>query len=49
MNLHEYQAKQLLASHGVEVPGGQPCTTADEARNIAEGLFAAGQEMVVLK
>ena len=49
MNLHEYQAKQLLAHHGVEVPGGQPCTTADEARSIAEGLFAAGQEMVVLK
>ena len=49
MNLHEYQAKQLLARHGVEVPGGQPCTTAVEARSIAEGLFAAGQEMVVLK
>ena len=49
MNLHEYQAKQLLARHGVEVPGGQPCTTAAEARTIAEGLFAEGREMVVLK
>ena len=49
MNLHEYQAKQLLAQHGVEVPGGEPCTTADEARSIAEKLFADGHEMVVMK
>ena len=49
MNLHEYQAKELLARYGVEVPEGQPCTTAKEARTIAEGLFDAGQEMVVLK
>ena len=40
MNLHEYQAKLLLARYGVEVPGGQHCTTAEEARTIAEGLFA---------
>ena len=49
MNLHEYQAKQLLARYGVEVPGGQHCTTAEEARTIAEGLFAEGHDMVVLK
>jgi len=49
MNLHEYQAKQLLAQHGVEVPGGQPCTTDDEARAIAEKLFTDGHEMVVMK
>ena len=49
MNLHEYQAKQLLAQHGVEVPGGEPCTSADEARSIAEKLFAEGHEMMVMK
>ena len=49
MNLHEYQAKQLLAQHGVEVPGGEPCTSADEERSIAEKLFAEGHEMVVMK
>ena len=49
MNLHEYQAKQLLAQHGVEVPGGEPCTSADEARSIAEKLFTEGHEMVVMK
>ena len=49
MNLHEYQAKQLLAQYGVEVPGGQPCTTANEARSIAEKLFTEGHDMVVVK
>ena len=49
MNLHEYQAKQLLAQHGVEVPGGEPSTSADEARSIAEKLFTEGHEMVVMK
>ena len=49
MNLHEYQAKQLLAQNGVEVPGGQPCTTANDARAIAEKLFNDGHEMVVIK
>ena len=49
MNLHEYQAKQLLAQDGVEVPGGQPCTTANDARTIAEKLFNDGHEMVVIK
>lgn len=49
MNLHEYQAKQLLAQYGVEVPGGQPCTTANDARTIAEKLFNDGHEMVVIK
>ena len=31
------------------MPGGQPCTTANEARSIAEKLFTEGHEMVVLK
>ena len=49
MNLHEFQAKQLLARHGVAVPGGAACTTAQEAKTIAERLFAAGDKRVVIK
>lgn len=49
MNLHEFQAKQLLARQGVAVPGGGACSTAEEARAIAESLFAAGDKRVVIK
>ena len=49
MNLHEYQAKQLLAQHGVTVPGGEACQSAERAREIAQGLFASGQSLVVVK
>lgn len=49
MNIHEYQAKQLLAKHGVNVPSGDPCTTVAEARSIADRLFGQGDELVVLK
>ena len=49
MNIHEYQAKQLLAQYGVAVPGGQAVKTATEAKAVAEKLFAAGQKMVVVK
>ncbi len=49
MNIHEYQAKQLLAQYGVAVPAGDVCTTPDAARQIAEKLFAAGDKLVVVK
>ncbi|HXG49299.1 MAG TPA: ADP-forming succinate--CoA ligase subunit beta [Methylomirabilota bacterium] len=49
MNIHEYQAKQLLQQYGVVVPEGAPCTTVDEARAAAEKLFAAGHKLVVVK
>ena len=38
MNIHEYQAKQLLAKYGVAVPRGGVSYTADEAAKIAEDL-----------
>lgn len=38
MNIHEYQAKQLLAKYGVAVPKGGIAYTADEAAKIAEDL-----------
>ena len=47
MNIHEYQAKQLLAQYGVAVPPGEVCDSADVAKSIAEKLFAAGNTLVV--
>ena len=38
MNIHEYQAKQLLAGYGVAVPRGKPAFTADEAQQAAQEL-----------
>ncbi len=38
MNIHEYQAKQLLAKHGVAVPRGGVAYTAAEAESIAKEL-----------
>jgi succinyl-CoA synthetase beta subunit len=49
VNIHEYQAKQLLAQFGVTVPAGAPCKTVAEAREAAEKLFAAGHKLAVIK
>lgn len=49
MNIHEYQAKQLLKQYGVAVPSGEPCPTVDAARAAAEKLFAAGNKLLVIK
>ena len=49
MNIHEYQAKQLLAQYGVAVPPGEVCATAEAARGVAEKLFAQGETLVVVK
>lgn len=49
MNIHEFQAKQLLARHGVAVPQGEACTTIDQARAAAERLFGAGASVAVVK
>jgi succinyl-CoA synthetase beta subunit len=38
MNIHEYQAKELLAKHGVAVLQGGVAWTPEEAVKIAEGL-----------
>ncbi|MGI9332675.1 MAG: ADP-forming succinate--CoA ligase subunit beta [Gammaproteobacteria bacterium] len=38
MNLHEYQAKQVLKRFGVPVPDGTAATSAEEARAAAEQL-----------
>ena len=49
MNLHEYQAKQLLGERGVNVPTGAVCATPAEARSFAEKAFAGGARLTVVK
>src|SRR5436190_10678451 len=49
MNLHEYQAKQLLAKYGVAVPVGDVCASPEQAKTVAEQLFAKGETLVVIK
>jgi succinyl-CoA synthetase beta subunit len=38
MNIHEYQAKELLAKHGIPVPAGHAALSVDEAVAAAEKL-----------
>ncbi len=38
MNLHEFQAKDLLSGYGIPVPPGRPATSAAQARSAAETL-----------
>jgi succinyl-CoA synthetase beta subunit len=49
VNIHEFQAKELLAKNGVAVPAGEVCESAEAARKIAEGLFGKGETVVVVK
>jgi len=49
MNIHEYQAKDLLAQKGVAVPPGSVCDTPEAAKKIAEELFAQGATLVAVK
>ena len=38
MNVHEYQAKELLRSFGVPVPEGKLASTPEEAEKAAKAL-----------
>ena len=49
MNIHEYQAKQLLKQYGVAVPSGDPCKTLEEATTAAKKLFDSGHSLIVIK
>jgi len=49
MNIHEYQAKQLLAQYGVPVPAGDVCDTAEAAKAVAEKLLSGGATRLVIK
>ena len=44
MNIHEYQAKDILRGYGVPIPPGDVATTADEAEQIARRI---GRTVVV--
>jgi succinyl-CoA synthetase beta subunit len=44
VNIHEYQAKELLRAQGVPIPPGEVATTADEAEAIARRI---GRPVVV--
>jgi len=46
LNIHEYQAKELLSNYGVRVPIGKVAFTAEEAKRIATDLNA---EKLVVK
>ncbi|MEB3101179.1 ADP-forming succinate--CoA ligase subunit beta [Ferviditalea candida] len=46
MNIHEYQAKEVLKQYGVKVPDGKVAFTVDEA---VEGAKALGTSIVVVK
>jgi len=49
MNVHEYQAKALLAQYGVAVPPGEVCKTAEAAKKIAADLIAKGATLLAVK
>ena len=49
MDHYEYQARQLFKAHGVPVLGGEVASTAQQAREIAQELFANGSQLVVVK
>ncbi len=46
MNLHEYQAREILRRHGVPVPAGEIAATPEEARAIAARI-GGGRPLVV--
>jgi succinyl-CoA synthetase beta subunit len=46
MNIHEYQAKDLLHNYGVPVPAGYPAQTAEE---IETAIAKIGDNMIVVK
>ncbi|MGH7993042.1 MAG: ADP-forming succinate--CoA ligase subunit beta [Limisphaerales bacterium] len=49
MNIHEYQAKQLLAQNGVAVPLEVPARNLEEAHVAAEKIFSSGSARVIVK
>jgi succinyl-CoA synthetase beta subunit len=49
VNIHEFQARQLLAQYGVALPAAEVFNEAGAARQFAEQLFARGESLVVVK
>ena len=49
MNIHEYQAKQLLGKFGVAIPPSEVCDSPDAAKKIADKFFADGATLIAVK
>ncbi len=49
MNIHEYQAKEILKEYNVPVPDGKPAFSVDEAVKVAEELENKGAKLFVVK
>jgi succinyl-CoA synthetase beta subunit len=49
VNVHEYNAKELLAQFGVTIPPGQVTDKPEEAKAIAEKLIAEGATLIAIK
>ena len=49
MNIHEYQAKEILKNYGVSVPDGEAATTVDDAVSIAQRMHENGTTLFVVK
>lgn len=49
MNIHEFQAKQLLKQNGVAVTDGTVCTQPTEVGGAADKYIAAGAKLLVVK
>ncbi len=46
MNIHEYQAKKILAEHGISIPAGGIAYTPNEAKRVALSLTSRGPWML---
>jgi succinyl-CoA synthetase beta subunit len=49
MNIHEYQARQLLGARGVQLPPGEDVSTPDDVQRVAAQLLSDGHQRVVIK
>jgi len=49
MNIHEYQARQLLGQYGVALPLGDVCDSPEAARRIAVQLLEQGANLIAVK
>ena len=49
MNIHEYQARQLLEQRAVPIAPGADCDTPGAAKTLAEQLFASGANLLAVK
>lgn len=49
MNIHEYQAKEILKDYGVAVPEGIAATTVEDAVKAAESMKEKGASLFVVK